>query len=1036
MTARFLPLALLALLASPAEATTSTAVAEQLSTSQMVPPAVIFVIDLSANMSSSCFSGSTNTCLADTVDVVKQVSQHFTDVRYGVVGTAENDSDFSYIEIVPVGTSYADMATALDALTAWSTDTRNLSEVVELVSSDYLEQSTAEDWSDDDGDGYDGDWGETPFQYYCSSVHMIVLSSGRAVYDDQGTMSSFSAAPPSDVICDAAGDTSGGSTGSDVECHYDNLVTHVYNYDHSSLSDTQRMTVSTIGLGLDTSDTYGEATADLVFQSAADATGGDGMYTNASTKDEAMSGVLAVLADLLSGIYSRSSPVMANNGSYLIYTYYELTGDHPLAEGHVLAYEIDDDPESSTYGELIYYSGAPYDDYYGAQWDAGWKLYSRVADAAESNDDDLDGFSHRDIFFYDTSLETYMLADAAEKRMGFDKEFVDAVVLSGTLSNVMDDSVDTNGALTNDAYDLTDDGLVLSDDLQDLVDFTRGVYTTQFRYIDLEHGRWKLGDSPYSSPAIVTKRNDVFSNSDTYRNFLALVEAETMPDIVLVSANDGMLHAFALEDDDTTPTSDEAGEELWAWIPNSLILRDRGAEWAGGLIDMMWYGRTFLFDGTPVVKDVWIDLDGDNKKECGTDLDDCEWRRVVVVQQGLGGTRTLALDITYTDSPTFLWEQTNSADSTAMGYTTSRPAVFNVYDRSGTTSRDRWVAMWGSGRPADYSSSSTDYFDSVEGSLYMWDLGEDAFSGGATGAGYSVSGDNIEASEHPDSTYASSLDLDGDGKLEYTYISAPPAVVDHDSDGDADVAYFPLTLSYDPSSGPGSSVAQGHTWIYKALINSSDPSDLEWCEFYDPYDGAVNENDSGSGSAVPYGSRPEVFYAITTAWLKTGELGLYWGTGSPFLSSSSSDPGAFFLMKDPDPTTCSSSAVAMTCGSETGGFYQLEAGERLTDDPIVYAGSVYFPTYTPSSDTCEIGTGRLYALDVLDCTPGMDTDGDGTASSADTAYVEMDGYMSSPSIGLNGKLYYSGATDVDIQVVNAVDDPFHGTATVAWMEQY
>lgn len=1034
MNHRFLPVALLAMLASPASAVTSRTVAEQLSTSQMVPPAVIFVVDLSTNMDSACFTDSTNSCLYDTVQVIKQVSRHFTDVRYGVVGTADGDSDFSYHEIVPVGTSYADMATALDALTVWNSDTRNLSEVVELVSDNYLEQTDVEDWEDDDGDGNDGDWDETPFQYYCSTVHMIVMASGRAVYDDQGTMSSFSAAPPSDVVCDENGTLGGGSTASDVECHYDNLVTHVYNHDHSSLDDTQRLVVSTVGLGLDTSDTD-EATADALFSSAADATGGDGVYTNAATKDEAMSGVLNILNDMLSGVYSRSAPVMANNGTYLIYSYYELTGDNPLAEGHVLAYEIDSDPESSTYGELIYYSGSPYDDYYGAQWDAGWRLYSRVADASESNDDDLDGFSHRDIYFYDTSLELYMAADAAERRMSFDDEFVSAAALAG-LDSFLDDSTDALGALTNDAYDLTGDGLVLSDDLQTLVDFTRGVATTKFKYIDLERGRWKLGDSPYSSPAIVTKRNDTFSNSDTYRNFLSLVENESMPDLVLVTANDGMLHAFALTDDDTTPTSDESGEELWAWIPNTLILRDRGAEWAGGLIDMMWYGRTFLFDGTPVVKDVWIDLDGDGKKECSTDLDDCEWRRVVVVQQGFGGTRTLALDITYTDSPTFLWEQTNSLDSTAMGYTTSRPVVVNVYDKSGASGRDRWVALWGSGRPADYASGGTNYFESVEGSLYMWDVGEDVFSGGASVAGYSPGGDNITTAEHPDAANVSSLDVDGDGNLEYTYIAAPPAVVDYDSDGDVDVAYFPVSVSYDPDAGTGTSANPGHSWIYKALLNSGSPSDLEWCEFYDPADGAVNADDTGGSTTYAFGSRPEVYYGITTSWMKSGELGVYWGSGSPFLSSSTSEDSAFFLMKDPDPLSCGSTAVALTCGSERGGFYALEPGERLTDDPLVYAGSVYFATYIPNADTCEVGEGRLYALDYLDCSPGWDSDGDGTASSADAAYMSVEGYVSTPSIGLNGKLYYTGATDVDIQVVSAVDDPFHGTATVGWMEMY
>jgi Tfp pilus tip-associated adhesin PilY1 len=142
----------------------------------------------------------------------------------------------------------------------------------------------------------------------------------------------------------------------------------------------------------------------------------------------------------------------------------------------------------------------------------------------------------------------------------------------------------------------------------------------------------------------------MYAVDPTYRAFLADLEGRQAPGIVLIAANDGMLHAVRLEDDPATPTDDEAGEELWAWSPGYLLLRDKDEEWAGSLIDLMWYGRTFLFDGSPVVEDVWVDTDGDGRKS----PDGSEWKRVVVVQQGMGGPVTLALDITDTTSPKFL----------------------------------------------------------------------------------------------------------------------------------------------------------------------------------------------------------------------------------------------------------------------------------------------------------------------------------------------------------------------------------------------
>ena len=90
-------------------------------------------------------------------------------------------------------------------------------------------------------------------------------------------------------------------------------------------------------------------------------------------------------------------------------------------------------------------------------------------------------------------------------------------------------------------------------------------------------------------------------------------------------------------------------------------------------MDQMVYGQTFLFDGTPVVEDVWIDLMVTMSRiACSNN---CEWKRVVVVQQGKGGPLTLALDITDTMSPKYLWEQIDESDNTAIGYTTSRPVV-------------------------------------------------------------------------------------------------------------------------------------------------------------------------------------------------------------------------------------------------------------------------------------------------------------------------------------------------------------------------
>lgn len=1027
-----LPLLALSGLA-PAQASTGTD--ELLSTVELAPPAVIFVVDLSADMTVPCDGSATgDSCLDDTLDAIGQVVRHFDFASFGVVGTSSTASDDAFYKIAPVGSSYAEMAAALASVSAHTGGTRNLAEVLESVSEDYLKQSTALDDVDDDGDGFTGDWAETPFAYNCTDVHVIVLAKDRPEDDDQVDFSYYSAsnATAGEVACDAAG-----LSATDLQCYYDNVVANVYNTDFSStLSDTQRTIVHTIGLGVSAG-----SIAESLFDNAATNTASEGLFTTADDQSEILSSILSVLAEVQAGTYSRSTPVVTADGAYLVYTFYEMTGDNPLAQGHIRAYAMDTDPSSATYGEVLYEGPSAYG---GAVWDGGDLLVSRPVTSAESNPDDRDGVGKRDIYTFEDNA--YLLASLtgeanSARRIGFDYEFVQAV---GASSLTLDLYLDTSLDLTNlpcaadDAYDLNDDCLVDSDDLQALVDFARGLPEAEFRYLEMERGSWKLGDSPYSVPVVVSARDNAFTTDTTYQAFLDGLTADGVPSVVLVAANDGMLHAFRLEDDASTGTEDEAGEELWAWVPGYLLLRDKDEEWANSLIDLMWYGRTFLFDGSPVVEDVWIDEDGDGSKS----PDGSEWHRVVVVQQGLGGPTTLALDITDPTAPEFLWEHQNETDPKAMGYTLGRPAIFNIYDSSDSANpKDHWVAMWGGGVAVPYTGASgTNYYQSTEANLYMWNIGDDVW--GTESVGYSDAGDNI-GNAAPDSTGRGITrrirNYDTDTNLEYQYIGAALAAVDVDSDGDVDTMYFPVTTAYRPRDEGGSGslvpVVPGSSWMYKAIVDETNPDDLRWCEFYDPLNGTNGTNGVGS--------RPEVYYAATTAWLEDGNLGIYWGTGTPFDRDSSST-GYFFAMYDENPTSCTSKAEPISCdGAE--GYYTLDAGEGLTADPIVYAGVVYFTTYTPNTDRCELGTGRVYGLRFDDCSPGLDTNGDGQADSSDSASLTLEegsGYPSGVTVTDMGTVIYASSSvdgtggSANTHAIHAATDPFLGTAAIAWMEMY
>jgi hypothetical protein len=1082
---------LLAVLAVPGVATGSSSSSgeEYLSVAEAVEPNVLFVVDLSelgddpCPVSDECFvdeaetipcPGSTDLCIDEIADAIGQVTQHYDWARYGVVGTTDSASDDGFFPIAPLGSTHADIANALSTLGTHGVATRNLGEVLAGLADDYFSNTTADDGIDDDGDGFAADWGEAPVQYYCQENHVIYVTIDRSEDDEDPDSSYIDSSISPDIVCDQSEITSG----TDEECLLDNVAGAVYDADlRADLDDTQNLITHVVAVGVNE-----DSVANYLFGNAVDQTDGEGIFTIAQSSDQILGSILTIMADIRSGFHSRSTPVLTSDGEYLIYSFYELDGSNPLAEGHVRAYTIETDPSDPDYGQVEYLSGDPYDSYGGAYWDAGTLLQSRPVFQSDDQDADMDGDGLRDLFtFVDemaSGATSYGSIARTQRRMDFDVTFVDEVARVETtllpyfLDNADDDA---DGHPDDTTYDLNTDDAVDYQDLQTLVDFARGYHLSTFRYLEDTRGYWKLGDSPHSTPAVVEPRNDTFSVDPTYRTFLATLETDsTVPAMVYIAANDGMLHAFYLEDDTRTVHS-EQGEEAWAWIPSYLLYWDHesmhGITWPGRLLDQMLYGRTFLMDGTPVVDDVWLDSDGDGQRECDQTqissaadlLDHCEWHRVLVVQQGKGGPVTMALDITDPLDPRYLWEQVDLWDPTAQGYTVGRPVIAKVYDdRDVSDITFRWVAIWGSGR-AVTSGSNLGYFQSVEANLYMWAIGDDYLSSfdpaglswdgttwdNSTGYRLDLGGNN----GHPENWYSSMKELragggfeDLDDHYEHAYISATPAVVDADNDGDADVVYFPVTTTYGsrdddtPTPKPYFPVDTqrsgidykdpGDTWIWKAMIDLGDGTaeedlDIQWCpyEFFDPKDATI----------TGLSERPPVYYAITTSWMYDGSLGLYWGTGSPY-ERYTTDPGYFFAVKDPSPLTCGA-AVGIECDGETG-LFELGAGEGLTADPIVYAGIVFFSTYQPNtSDMCQMGTGRVYGISYEDCSPALgDIDGDGI----DDYSTEVDGYPSQVAISDQGTVFI-GTSAIDdstagIITLSLATDPLQGTQTISWME--
>jgi hypothetical protein len=254
-------------------------------------------------------------------------------------------------------------------------------------------------------------------------------------------------------------------------------------------------------------------------------------------------------------------------------------------------------------------------------------------------------------------------------------------------------SRDYSTRLVYTAYDLEGDGI-----MNNRLDFNVSRKDTLDNFLGLGEGspeaeplikfvlgdtrNWKLGDINHSSPQALNPPNGNGALMGAgYSQFVA--DNASRRKVVLVGANDGMLHCF----DAATM------EELWAFIPNNLLyklkrmrVRDKDCG--------IFLQHQFFVDGTPAIQDVYF---------AGA------WHTVLVCGQGPGWGKNnkcyyFALDVTDPLSPQPLWEFTHDT----MGETWSVPVIGNI------SSENKWIAFFGSGYDNDPDGTVGNTFYAVD----------------------------------------------------------------------------------------------------------------------------------------------------------------------------------------------------------------------------------------------------------------------------------------------------------------------------------
>ena len=328
--------------------------------------------------------------------------------------------------------------------------------------------------------------------------------------------------------------------------------------------------------------------------------------------------------------------------------------------------------------------------------------------------------------------ENSQLADILDVGAGYIADAGERLALKSYSTRDVFTAYDADGqGIMNDKLDFNDSNADTLDDYLGL-----GIESPEVKPLInfvLGDGRdWKLGDINHSSPQVL---EPPYENPDQMGSDYAAFKSThaDRPKVILVGANDGMLHCF-------DPVS---LEELWAFIPHNLLYKLKKMK----IVDQdcgEYLSHQSFVDGTPTIKDVYFGS---------------AWHTILVSGQGPGWGKDhkwyyFALDITDPSNPQPLWELTDDT----MGETWSVPAIGKVESLGG-----EWVAFFGSGYDTENPAE--------EIGNYFYAVGVEA--------GTLIKSFKITEDPEPDSPFG----------IQNT-IPASPALVDKDSDGYVEYIYF------------------------------------------------------------------------------------------------------------------------------------------------------------------------------------------------------------------------------------------------------
>jgi len=831
----------------------------------------------------------------------------------------------------------------------------------------------------------------SPFKFGCQTAYIIYVTDGDPTNDSAANTN----------ITALKGSSCDGSS-----C-LDDLAGWMHTHDvYSGLPGNQVVSTYTIGFG-------GGISASGLALLQETANEGGGKYYNADDSDQLSTALQGAITDILQVNTSFTSPSLSINAFNKLYNRDELyfaffkPSSSVAWDGNIkkftLCNKTQSDAGTCTFGDIIDRNSASAIDLNSKIKDTAVSYWAATSTQDGSNVTQggagshiLDVHSPRYVYTYTGSYSsltastpaTPFLVSTASSNTLRSAAVADPTILglpSGAPSTDVDKVI--NWMLSTDVYD-------------DWTTLTQYSYDKKGDTTSTDQ-RWAFGDPLHSRPAAIT-----FGFEPT---LLGAPDPDKPIIKLLVGTNDGSLRMI----------NSSTGAEEWVFIPKEMLSEQYAlSQGADG-------NHVIGLDGVP---SFWIkDINND-----GIIDPSANDKMYMFIGMRRGGRNIYAFDITPTAkmtsqtdtvTPKLMWViQGGSGSYTKLGQTWSKPAIARIrYACSGSECDDantntddtksRTVLLFGGGYDTNQDNGIPAGTDSMGYAIFM----ADPFTGSRLWWASSDSGANLPLSDMQYSIPSdlTIIDTDGDGRVDRLYV------------GDTGGQLWRVDLAANIATGTNGSTAG---YVFADAVCARSVSNVRDCssvnnqgrrKFFYPPDVAPVEDTLFSANSlydlvtIVSGDREDPLDMLTSNLSPVEEAvhnriyafrDIDYQKGTPGAARNAITDSLLYDATSNTLGTLTGTALTTEINtnfkSKKGWFIDLKelaaitlpnglppttwVGEKGLAKTTIFEGILNVTTFTPSNDTTATATcaaseglAKVYALNFLDGTPGLDLNGDG-----------------------------------------------------------